>query len=359
MKVAVGMSGGVDSSVAALLLKEAGYDVAGITMSIWGKDKPEIEVKKNACYGPDEKHDIAEAEKICGQIGIPLYILDCSDQYEKTVLTYFRDEYVAARTPNPCIVCNHKIKFGVLPDSAKRTGIDFEKFATGHYANTVYDSSRNRYLLKKGKDSAKDQTYFLYRLSQEQLAGVLFPLGEMTKSEVRAKAKEYGLPVHEKRESQDFYSGDYKDLLDVSEKPGDIVRSDGKVIGIHKGLWNYTPGQRRGIGIAAEEPLYVLSLDPDSNRLVVGPKAEALYSSFIVKDINWIAVEKPVSRMDVTVKTRSSQNDVPAIIELTDSGSVKVTLEKAEPGISPGQSAVFYLDDTLLGGGTIDRVIDK
>ena len=359
MKVAVGMSGGVDSSVAALILKEEGHDVVGITMSIWGKGKSEIEVKKNACYGPDEKNDIAEAEEICRLIGIPFYVLDCSDQYEKTVLTYFRNEYAAARTPNPCIVCNQKIKFGVLPDAAKRTGIDFEKFATGHYANTVYDSSRNRFLLEKGRDSTKDQTYFLYRLSQEQLADVIFPLGGMTKSEVRAKAKEYGLPVHEKEESQDFYSGDYRDLLNVKEKAGDIVRSDGKVIGIHKGLWNYTPGQRRGIGIAAEEPLYVLSLDPASNRLVVGSKAEACYSSFIVKDINWVAVEKPVSRMDVTVKTRSFQKDAPAIIELTDAGNVKVTLEKAESGISPGQSAVFYMDDTVLGGGTIDRVADR
>ena len=359
MKVAVGLSGGVDSSVAALLMKEAGYDVTGITMSIWRKTDKAVEVKRNACYGPDEESDIEEARKICSLIDIPFHVIDCSDQYEKTVLAYFRKEYLSARTPNPCIVCNHKIKFGILPDFARESGISFDKFVTGHYANTVYDSHCSRFLLKKGKDSAKDQTYFLYRLSQEQLAGVLFPLGEMTKSEVRAKAKEYGLPVHEKEESQDFYSGDYEDLLNVKENAGDIVRSDGKVIGIHKGLWNYTPGQRRGIGIAAEEPLYVLSLDPDSNRLVVGSKAESLDSSFIVKDINWIAVEKPVSRMDVTVKTRSSQKDLPAIIELMNSGNVKVTLDKGEPGISPGQSAVFYLDDTVLGGGTIDRVGDR
>jgi len=176
MKVAVGLSGGVDSSVAALLMKEAGYDVTGITMSIWRKTDKVVDVKRNACYGPDEEADIEEARRICSILDIPFHVVDCSDQYETTVLAYFRKEYLSARTPNPCVVCNHKIKFGLLPDLARKSGISFDKFATGHYANAVYDSSRGRFILKKGKDIAKDQTYFLYRLAQEQLSGVLFPL---------------------------------------------------------------------------------------------------------------------------------------------------------------------------------------
>jgi tRNA-uridine 2-sulfurtransferase len=357
MKIAVGMSGGVDSSMAALLLKEQGYDVIGISMSIWDDTVKCSDRSKHSCYGPDEKEEQAEAKKICDSIGIPYYVFDCSKDYKETVIEYFKKEYLSARTPNPCIVCNHKIKFDSLLNAAEKSGIVFDKFATGHYAMMEQNAGSGRYILKKGADKRKDQSYFLYRLSQKQLAKVMFPLGGFTKKEVREMARARGIAVSEKEESQDFYSGNYRELLDMQDAEGDIVLTDGRIVGKHSGLWNYTPGQRRGLGIAFPEPLYVLRLEADSNKVIVGTKKEINTSSFIVNDLNWVSVEKPATSFISTVKIRSSSMEMPAHVNDLGDSEVVVLLESSNESVSPGQSAVFYDGEIVIGGGVIDRVI--
>jgi tRNA-uridine 2-sulfurtransferase len=357
MKIAVGMSGGVDSSVAALLLKEHGYDVIGISMSIWDGTEKCSSKGKHSCYGPDEKQDMVETKKVCGSIGIPFYVCDCSKEYKKTVIEYFKNEYKSARTPNPCIVCNYKIKFGELLKNAESSGIRFDKFATGHYAKVEQDKVTGRYLLKKAFDKKKDQSYFLYRLSQNQLSDVMFPLGDLTKDAVRAYARENGLHVSEKEESQDFYGGDYRELLDVNDEDGNIVLTTGEVIGRHKGLWNYTPGQRKGMGIGYTEPLYVIRLDANTNTVIAGTKKEIIFKSFIVNNINWIAFDKPGADFKAQTKVRSSQNYYDSSVEILNDKEVRVTLKDTGAAISPGQSAVFYNGDIVTGGGIIDRLV--
>ena len=356
-KVIVGLSGGVDSSVAAYLLKKQGYEVTGVTMSIWDGKAGLVSSGKHACYGPDENAEIEEARELAGILDIPYRVFDCSQRYKTMVLDYFRQEYLSGRTPNPCVKCNQLIKFGMLPDAAKMEGLAFDYFATGHYAVVEWDDQRQRYLLKKGTDTRKDQTYFIYRLTQEQLSGVLFPIGKMTKQEVREIAAKINIPLSEKEESQDFYSGDYKDLLDIQDMPGDIVDRKGIVLGKHNGFWNFTIGQRKGLGVAFSEPLYVLSLNKDKNTVVVGTKEESMGSSFIVDDLNWIAFESLTGAMEVNVKIRSAQTAAGAWIEPFEKNSVKVTFDSPTDGITPGQSAVFYQDELVVGGGVIREVV--
>ena len=351
------MSGGVDSAVTAALLKEQGHDVIGISMSIWDDADTCSSVKKHACYGPEEKDDIAEAGHVCKFLGIPFHVFDCSKEYKQTVIEYFKKEYRSARTPNPCIVCNHKIKFDALLREAEISGIRFDRFATGHYANIEYIPETGRYLLKKALDKRKDQTYFLYRLSQGQLSRLLLPLGGLTKEQVRQIARDKGIIVSEKEESQDFYSGDYRELLDVKESDGDIVLTNGTVVGKHRGLWNYTPGQRKGLGIAHTDPLYVIRLDANTNRVIVGTRDEIKVPAFAVNDLNWIAREKPDATFSATVKLRSAQKEIPALVETAGDAEVKVTLQDDNDPLSPGQSAVFYDGDIVIGGGIIDRTL--
>lgn len=355
MKYLVGLSGGVDSSVAALILKQQGHEVIGATMAIWGKDGIALkEGHKGACYGPDEKEDIEEARKIAEQIGIPYYVFDCAEKYERIVLDNFKKEYLEGRTPNPCVWCNAQVKFGLLPQLAKANGVEFDKFATGHYARV--EEENGRFLLKRGVAPKKDQSYFLYRLTQEQLKGIYLPLGGKTKDEIREIAKSNGLNSAEKPDSQDFYGGDYNELLNIEDKIGNIVDLNGKVLGTHKGIWNYTIGQRKGLGIAAAEPLYVLELRKDTNEVVVGFADKTFKNSLVANKLNWIAIDKLTEEMNVTAKIRSTQQPVPVKIIPIGEDEVKVVFEDAQKSIAIGQSAVFYQDDVVLGGGIIASV---
>jgi tRNA-specific 2-thiouridylase len=284
---------------------------------------------------------------------IPHHVFDCSAGYKETVLKYFRSEYLAGRTPNPCVRCNQLIKFGLLPLLAEKSGLPYDHFATGHYARVEFDEKRNRYLLKKGVDPKKDQTYFIYRLSQDQLKRLILPLGEFTKEQVREMAREAGIPAHDREESQDFYGGDYQDLLGMPDTPGEIVLTDGKVVGSHSGFWNYTIGQRKGLGVAWSEPLYVVGLDSEKNRVIVGPRKETYRSEFLVNDLNWIAINRLERAMDVTCKIRSAQREREATIEPVENNIIKVSFFHPNDSITPGQSAVFYDGEVVVGGGII------
>lgn len=354
MKILVGLSGGVDSSVAALILKQQGHEVVGATMSIWGKDGMAAKSgHKNACYGPDEKEDIEEARKIAAQIDIPYYVFNCVEQYEQIVLDNFKSEYIQGRTPNPCVWCNALVKFGVLPLIAKENGIEFDKFATGHYARV--EEKDGRFLLKRGIAPHKDQSYFLYRLKQEQLKNIILPLGSYTKDQIRKIAKDNGLEVAEKPDSQDFYDGDYNELLGVKEKDGNIVDLDGKVLGHHKGIWNYTIGQRKGIGVSATEPLYVLELRKDTNEVVIGPADKTFKKELTAVNLNWIAFDQLENERKVYAKIRSTQQPTP--VTITPNGDdVDVVFDELQKSIAIGQSVVFYDEDVVLGGGVIDQV---
>lgn len=366
MRVLVGMSGGVDSSMAAFLLKEQGYEVIGATMSHWGKGGVFDELEKKfsasrqktyshcACLSPDENIDIIETRKIAEKLGIDFHIIDCSKDYEEIVINYFKSEYMSGRTPNPCICCNRYIKFGVFPQLARKSGIQFDKFATGHYAKISYINGR--YILKRGINHKKDQSYFLYGLTQNQLASTLLPLGDYTKEEIRELARKIGLEAANKPDSQDFYNGDYNDILNAKPKQGNIVDIKGNILGTHQGFWNYTIGQRKGIGIAAAAPLYVIELRKDTNEVVVAFKEDSLNKGLIASNVNFIAIDKLDKPKNCQVKIRSSQEPVPAVISRFDNSNVEVIFSELQNPIATGQSAVFYDGDVVLGGGIIEKV---
>jgi tRNA-uridine 2-sulfurtransferase len=355
MKVAVGLSGGVDSSVAALLLLRAGHDVTGVQMRTWpGPDEPAGAATRSACFGRDEAGDRLAAEGVCARLGIPFRVVDCSEAYEEIVLRYVREAYAAGTTPNPCVRCNPLVKFGVLPEAARAAGLAFDRFATGHYARVEPDAPSGRLLLKRAADARKDQSYFLYRLSQAQLATVLFPLGDLSKDRVREFAREAGLPVHDRRESQDFYDGDIADLLGGPGSEGDVVDREGRVLGRHRGVRSYTVGQRKGLGLTSPAPLYVLAIDAAANRLVVGPEGETYRRAATIRDCVWGPFEALAAPAAVRVKVRSAGRPVPATVSPLPGDLARIDFAEPVSSVAPGQSAVLYDGDTVVGGGVIE-----
>ena len=354
-KVAVAMSGGVDSSVAAALLKEKGYEVIGVTMKVWDGETLPANGTRHACYGPGEEEDLEDARKVAQVLGIPLNIFDLRQEYKIEVLDYFCHEYLSGRTPNPCIRCNRRVKFDALLEKARDTGIEFDYFATGHYARVEHDESRSRYLLKKAKDMAKDQSYFLFALSQEQLSNSLFPLGNHTKEEVRKMARDLELGIDDKPESQDFFAGDYSSLLGKVARPGPILNKEGEILGEHRGIPFYTIGQRKGLGISSKEPLYVTAIDQGKNVIVVGPKEEVYGDELVAMELNWIAIQELSRPVDLKAKIRYLHKEAEAMVIPLDEDKVHVKFKEPQMAITPGQAVVFYDDDTVIGGGTIER----
>lgn len=357
VKVAVGLSGGVDSSVAAALLKKKGYEVMGITMEIFDGSVEIKETHKHACYGPGEQDEVEKAAAVCKKIGIPFHVIDLKKEYKHHVLDYFRQEYLKGRTPNPCVVCNKKLKFGFLLEKAKKAGIAFETFATGHYAAIA--KSGGRHLLKKAKDSSKDQTYFLYTLTPEDLSTTLFPLGGFTKQQVRETARSLGLDTAEEPESQDFIAGsDYVSLFTEEEaKEGDIVDERGHRLGRHKGIIHYTIGQRRGLGVAAPQPLYVTKIDAGKNRIVVSDRENAFSDGLIATDLNLLAIEKLDQPYEVKAKIRLNHRETTATIFPHGNDKAKVLFKAPQMSVTPGQSVVLYEDDIVFGGGIIEQAL--
>lgn len=349
MKILVGMSGGIDSSVAASLLKEQGHEVMGITMTIWNRRTHlERRAGSRSCFAPDKSEDIAQIQKICSVIGIEHTVLELSDRFEELVLDNFKSEYLGGRTPNPCVWCNQLIKFGAMVDYARESGIVFDKFATGHYAQI--GAHNGRLCIERAVDRRKDQSYFLYRLSQEQLERTLFPLGSLTKEEVRAI--EALLPFHrpDQSESQDFYDGDYTDLFDVEDRVGNIVNLRGEVLGTHNGIFHYTIGQRKGLGVSSSQPLYVIALHPERNEVVVGFREEALQTTVAATDVVWQSCTSVAG--EVEAKFRSMSELFEAVAE-GEGDHISARFPSSVHGAAPGQSLVLYREDQIVCGGII------
>lgn len=350
-KVLIAMSGGVDSSVSAALLQEQGYEVIGATMQIWPDSKKET---SNGCCSLTAVDD---ARRVANKLGIPYYVLNFKEVFDKKVIQYFIAEYRRGRTPNPCVMCNKYIKFAELLDRA--LAMDFDYIATGHYARI--QEQNGRFLLQKSASKTKDQTYMLYNLTQKQLARTLFPLAAFDKDQVRAKAKALGLTVASKPDSQEIcfvedndYAKFIQEHTDSDMLPGDFVDTKGNILGQHRGLYHYTVGQRKGLGLATGHPLYVLDLDIEHNRVVVGDASELLADTFTAVDLNWIVFDQLTKKMDVQAKIRYGSKEVPAEISALDSKRVLVHLLQPQRAITPGQSVVFYQNETVVGGGVIE-----
>lgn len=355
MKVVVAMSGGVDSSVAAALLKEQGYQVSGVTMRIWDGEVFSGVGSRHGCCGPGEEEDIEDARKVSQILGIPFRVLDLRQEYKVEVLDYFCHEYLSGRTPNPCLRCNRKVKFEALIRKTRDTGIEFDYFATGHYARVEYNKAGHRYLLKKARDLSKDQSYFISSLSQEQLGYSLFPIGDHTKGEIRKMASYFGLGVDNKPESQDFIAGGYRSIVGTAPR-GPIMDKQGNILGEHRGISFYTIGQRKGLGISAKEPLYVQEINPEKNAIIVGDKEELYQDELIASGLNWIAIEKLEQPLQARARIRYLHKETEAIVTPLSEDRVYVKFQEPQLAITPGQAVVFYQGDTVVGSGTIERM---
>ncbi|NEQ29922.1 MAG: tRNA 2-thiouridine(34) synthase MnmA [Leptolyngbya sp. SIO4C5] len=350
-KIVVGLSGGVDSSVAAATLHHQGHEVIGLTLWL-------MKGRGQCC-----SEGMVDAAQLCEDLGVPHHIVDSRDVFEKSIIDYLVSGYGSGITPLPCSQCNRAVKFGPMLQYA-RTELAADKIATGHYARIVHNADTGRYELHRAVDRSKDQSYFLYDLPQDLLAGSLFPLGEQTKAQTRQIAAELNLHTAEKPESQDLclieHHGSMRDFLDkyLAPKAGDIVNTSGQVLGQHEGIHHYTIGQRKGLGIAAPHPLYVVALDVARNQVIVGDRSSAHQSECTVRQVNWVSIAAPASPIRVMVQIRYRSPAVPAtVVPLSaeaDAASIRLVFDDSQFGVTPGQAAVWYDGDRLLGGGLIE-----
>ena len=364
--IAVAMSGGVDSSAVAALLHDQGHDIVGLTLQLWnqrrlaGREGMPESVQGRCC----SIDDVYDARRVAEHIGIPYYLVNAQQRFEEEVVRPFVDEYLAGRTPIPCTLCNNHLKFDQLLVTARSIGAD--RIATGHYARNHFDADRNRWILSRPEDRSKDQTYFLFGLTQEQLSRTLFPLGEMQKPAVREMAAEQGLELAQKPDSQEIcfipggsYSQFLKAYLDeqgreLPDSTGELVAAGtGEVLGHHEGIHAFTVGQRRGLGISSPNPLYVLNIHPDSHQVEVGTD-DLLYSRTLMANrLNWVSIAEPTNEIRVTIKIRHRHEPAPATLRVTGPDTIEATFDEPQRAITPGQSAVFYQGDGVAGGGWI------
>jgi tRNA-specific 2-thiouridylase len=364
------MSGGVDSSTVAAMLRADGHNVVGLTMQLWnqrrlaGREGMPEHVQGRCC----SIDDVYDARAVAEDLKIPYYVVNHQERFERDVVRPFVDEYLSGRTPIPCSLCNNHLKFDQLLITARQIGAEF--LATGHYARCEFSPERNRWLLRRAADPAKDQTYFLFGLTQEQLSRTRFPLGEMTKPQVRELARKHGLSLAEKPDSQEICfvpGGDYKRFIDaylaeqgeqLPDTSGELVTSDGRVLGHHEGIHNFTVGQRKGLGVATGSPLYVININGERGQVTVGGNDELLSRKLIAHKLNWIAISdvRTGEPIRVQAKIRHRHEPAPATVELAAAGEVLVTFDDPQRAITPGQAVVFYQDDLVVGGGWIAEV---
>lgn len=351
------MSGGVDSSLTAALLRDEGYEVIGVTMQIWPSDEPAREAEQGGCCSLSAVDD---ARRVADTLDIPFYVMNFRELFEQKVIDLFIEEYLAGRTPNPCIACNRFIKFDAFLTKALALGADY--IATGHYARISFDTGRGRYVIGRARDNRKDQTYVLYNMTQEQLSRTMMPLGEFTKDEVRRMAASYGLKVANKPESQEICfvtDNDYHRFLreKVGQliKPGPFLDVYGHVLGQHHGMAYYTVGQRKGLGIAFGEPMYVVALDPSRNAVILGRNNEVFGDSLVAEDNNFILYQQVDTPLTVQAKIRYSAKPADAVITPGENGRMIVRFNEPQRAITPGQAVVWYMGDLVLGGGTIKQ----
>ena len=356
--VIAAMSGGVDSSVAAALLREQGYNVIGITLNVWPNE--ETKCAKTCC----SITDVQDARMVCAKIHIPHYVLNMRDLFRQKVIDYFIHEYMKGRTPNPCIACNAYVKFEALFDRAKALGADY--IATGHYARILQDEATGEYSLSRSSDSHKDQTYVLYMLTQEKLAHILMPCGGYTKPDIRAVAEKYGLPTSQKADSQDLcfigeegYAGFIRENCSALARPGRILTRDGKTLGSHDGVYNFTIGQHKGLGRYSSDKLYVTDIDAAAGDVYVGSNEKLFCDTMIVEDIHLIRNVSLEEIKGLKVKIRYSAPEAEASVTQLENGGYIVKFIKPQRAVTPGQAAVFYRNDEVLGGGTIAKSLPQ
>ncbi|HZS28596.1 MAG TPA: tRNA 2-thiouridine(34) synthase MnmA [Candidatus Angelobacter sp.] len=374
--IAVAMSGGVDSSTVAAMLRAEGHNVVGLTMQLWnqrrlaGREGMPEQVQGRCC----SIDDVYDARRVAEDLGIPYYVVNHEERFERDVVRPFIDEYLSGRTPIPCSLCNNHLKFDQLLITARQIGADL--LATGHYARCEFSPGRNRWLLRRAADERKDQTYFLFGLTQDQLSRTLFPLGHMNKPQVRELAREHHLALAEKPDSQEICfvpGGDYKRFIDaylaeqseqLPDTSGELVTTDGKVLGQHEGVHNFTVGQRKGLGVATGSPLYVININGAEGKVTVGGNDDLLSRTLIARDLNWIAIDGlQESSLDahpplrVQAKIRHRHEPAPALIEPAPNNEVRVTFDEPQRAITPGQAVVFYDGDLVIGGGWIAETL--